>query len=162
MKHLKIFSLFFLLFAFAMNAQTFKASNDSRNQATFDSDAPLENIVGVTNSINVMAMINHNDVTANPMGKATVDLSTLKSGIDLRDKHIRSKNWLDTDNYPDAVFQLTGISSSQKKLEDGKKVNVTLHGKFTVHGVTKEIDAPAELTYFKENEMTKKKIKGIR
>ncbi len=160
MKRLTIFSLIFFMIVAALNAQTFKASNDNRNQAMFESDAPLENIVGVTNSISVVAMIDHNDITARPMGKATVDLTTLKSGIDLRDKHIRSKNWLDTDQFPNAVFELTGISSPQKKLEDGKRVKVTLHGKFTVHGVTHEVEAPGEITYFKENEMTKKKIKG--
>jgi hypothetical protein len=45
-------------------------------------------------------------------------------------------------------------------LADTKKVTATGHGKFTVHGVTKDISVPMELTYYKENDMTKGKMPG--
>jgi polyisoprenoid-binding protein YceI len=90
-----------------------------------------------------------------------VDLRTLKTGIELRDEHLRSENWLNTEKYPFAEFILTGIlKSSSSTLEDGKKVNATLTGNMTIHGITKEIKVPATLTYYKENEKTRAKIKG--
>jgi hypothetical protein len=45
-------------------------------------------------------------------------------------------------------------------LSDGQKVKVTLVGTFSVHGVTKDIEVPATLTYFKESERTKAKVPG--
>ncbi|KAB2846011.1 MAG: YceI family protein, partial [Melioribacteraceae bacterium] len=82
-------------------------------------------------------------------------------GIGLRDKHLVSKDWLDAEKFPYAEFQLTAIkNSSSKSLETGKKVKATFVGKFSVHGVTKEVEAPGELTYFKESDKTKAKAPG--
>jgi polyisoprenoid-binding protein YceI len=154
---------FILAFAFNLNAQsTFTSNeNDGRNQATFTSDAPLENIVGVSNNVGVMVMLDTDDVTNSPKGKVKVDLKTLKTGIDLRDEHLRSENWLHTEKYQYAEFMLTGITkTSSKSISNGENVNVTLAGKMTIHGVTKDITAPAILTYYKESEKTRSKIKG--
>ena len=161
MKYFKKIGFLLLLLSLSLSAQTFTASGDTRNQASFLSDAPLESIVGVSNNLEAVAMIDVNNITNNPKGKVNVDLNKLKTGIALRDEHLRSANWLNTEKFPFATFMLTGISdASSNKLEDGKKVKATIHGKFTVHGVTKDISAPGELTYFKENERTKLKIKG--
>ncbi|MEE9431550.1 MAG: YceI family protein [Melioribacteraceae bacterium] len=153
----------FLLFAISTFAQsTFSAnSSDMRNQATFESNAPMEDIIGVSNKLDIMVMINTNDITKMPKGKVDVDLVSLKTGIELRDEHLRSPNWLDTEKFPKAKFMLTGISAaSSNMLADTKKVTATGHGKFTVHGVTKGISVPMELTYYKENKITKGKMPG--
>jgi len=153
----------FLLFAISTFAQSsFSAdASDMRNQATFESNAPLEDIVGVSNKLNIMVMINTNNIKKMPKGKVDVDLTVLKTGIDLRDEHLRSPNWLDTEKFPKAKFMLTGISgASSNMLADTKKVTATGYGKFTVHGITKEITVPMELTYYKENAMTKGKMPG--
>jgi polyisoprenoid-binding protein YceI len=159
MQKLNIFLFTFLLILSTISAQTkFVASGDSRNQASFESNAPLEDIVGVSNSLEAVAMIDIANL-ANSKGKVTVDLTRIKTGIDLRDEHLRSDTWLNTDKYPDAVFELKKISGASK-LSDGKKTNVKLHGSFTVHGVTRDIVADGELTYFEESERTKNRIAG--
>lgn len=161
MKYLKRVGMLLLAFTFSLNAQTFSASGDSRNQASFESNAPLEDIVGISNSLETMLMINPADITKSPKGKVRIDLRELKTGISLRDEHLKSSNWLDTEKYPYAAFMLKSITdASSDKLEDGKKVKATFNGIFTVHGVSKEISAPGEITYFKETGMTKKKMKG--
>jgi len=88
----------FLILATSIFAQsTFSAdASDMRNQAKFESNAPLEDIVGVSNKMNIMVMINTNDITKMPKAKIDVDLTVLKTGIDLRDEHLGSSNWLDT------------------------------------------------------------------
>ena len=161
----KLLTTILLLFTLVISnlAQTtFSAdASDMRNQATFESNAPLEDIVGTSNKLNVMVMINTNDITKMPKAKVAVDLSNLKTGIALRDEHVKSPNWLDTKKYPNATFMLNNLSSvSSNKLEDKRKVRATAHGKFSVHGITKEISVPVELTYFKENAMTKAKMPG--
>ncbi len=159
---LTLAALVILLFGINLSAQTFSAdSKDGRNQASFTSDAPFEKIVGLSSGLNATVMINPNDVTQKPMGKVIVPISNIKTGIDLRDEHLRGEMWLNAAKYPNAEFQLTGIKNpSSKSLNDGQKVKATLVGKFSVHGVTKEIEVPATLTYFKESERTKAKAPG--
>lgn len=159
---LTLAALVILLFGINLSAQTFSAdSKDGRNQASFTSDAPFEKIVGLSSGLGATVMINPNDVTQKPMGKVIVPISNIKTGIDLRDEHLRGEMWLNSAKYPNAEFQLTGIKNpSSKSLNDGQKVKATLVGKFSVHGVTKEIEVPATLTYFKESERTKAKAPG--
>ncbi|MBF0139779.1 MAG: YceI family protein [Magnetococcales bacterium] len=66
----------------------------------------------------------------------TVDVAT--NSIDTnhaeRDKHLRSKDFLDVEQFPKASFV-----SSKFTEKDGKG---TLEGKFTLHGVTKDVVIP--------------------
>lgn len=143
-------------------AQTFSVDPaDGRNQAAFISDAPFEKINGLASGLDATVMLNVNDITQKPMGKVKVPINTIKTGIDLRDEHLRSEMWLNSTKYPYAEFQLTGVKNpSSKNLKEGQKVNCTLLGKFTVHGTTKDVEVPATLTYFKESEKTKAKVPG--
>ncbi|MBZ0180491.1 MAG: YceI family protein [Melioribacteraceae bacterium] len=154
--------LAFFIIGINLSAQTFSVdSKDARNQAQFVSDAPFEKIVGVSSGLDATVMINKNNVADKPMGKVKVDIAKIKTGIDLRDEHLRSENWLNAEKFPYAEFKLKSIqNASSNKLSNGQKVKVTLVGDFTVHGVTKEIKVPAVLTYFEENEQTKAKMPG--
>ncbi|MBN4062138.1 YceI family protein [Bacteroidales bacterium AH-315-I05] len=151
----------FGLISGAAFGQTFTADiNDGRNNARFESDAPLENIVGTTNKVSATLMINPKDITKNPKGKVIVKVASLKTGIDLRDEHMRSANYLNTGNYPEAIFMLTGLKASKKSLENTKAVNATASGKLTLHGVTKEVTVPVTLAYFKGDKKTGSKQPG--
>ncbi|MDX8388035.1 MAG: YceI family protein [Ghiorsea sp.] len=63
--------------------------------------------------------------------QVTIDTASVDSNHALRDKHLRSKDFLLVDRYPEAKFVSTSFS------EHGK--DITLKGKFTLHGVTKDI-----------------------
>lgn len=159
---INLIAILTLMLGLNLFAQTFTAdSKDGRNQASFISDAPFEKINGLASGLNATVMINPNDITQKPMGKITVPINNIKTGIDLRDEHLRSEMWLNAEKFPNAEFQLTGIKNpSSKNLKDGQKVNATLLGKFSVHGKTRDVEVPATLTYFKESEKTKAKIPG--
>ena len=68
--------------------------------------------------------------------KVIVPLAGLKTGIDLRDKHMREK-YLQVDKYPDAVLEVPW--SAVTLPEDGKSVTQKGRGKMTLHGQTKEV-----------------------
>jgi polyisoprenoid-binding protein YceI len=72
---------------------------------------------------------------------AKVEVSIKTASIDSnhaeRDKHLRSKDFLDTDKFPEAKF----VSTSFEEKGDGKAV---LTGDFTLHGVTKPISIDVE------------------
>ncbi|MDA1190439.1 MAG: YceI family protein [Candidatus Poribacteria bacterium] len=150
----------------------FHASADARDIVTFTSKAPLEKIVGKAKK--TWAHINVKDV-ANIVGKKTVmatfvvDLTTLDSGITLRDQHMRD-NFLHTGQYPKVTFRLNEVvaaytitmqgerevKTSVKGLTDGKETFVDAKGTLDLHGVKREITVTRlGITYFKATDVTK-------
>ena len=65
-----------------------------------------------------------------------IDTASIDSNHAERDKHLRSKDFLDVDKFPKASF----ASTSFKEKGNGK---VEIRGNFTLHGVTKEITIDA-------------------
>ena len=66
----------------------------------------------------------------------SLPLSTLKTGIDLRDTHMREK-YLQVDKYPNLVLEVPW--SAIKLPEDGQTATQTVPGKMTLHGQTKDV-----------------------
>ena len=139
--------------------QTFSFKDKmGRNQATFISTTPLEDISGMSTDVWGTVSFDVADVKNTLKGEILISTASLKSGIDLRDEHIRSADWLDAEQFPTISFKIKEINGIEK-IEDNKlKVNVL--GEFTVHGVTKEVESEVTLVYLEENEMTKMKMPG--
>jgi polyisoprenoid-binding protein YceI len=165
MKNVSAFLLVLLLAVVSFAQQTATKTfyvNDTkkRDVVTFTSQAPLETIIGKTADVTGFVAVNLDDIKSSAKARIEVDLTTLKTGIDMRDGHMRD-NFLETAKYPKAVFELTKVDSiSQNTLGDQKEVKAILAGNFTVHGVTKAITIPATITYFKESEQTTARTAG--
>jgi polyisoprenoid-binding protein YceI len=165
---LKIFSLSILLSALSFagdsnsdnkGARTFSFKDDyGRNQATFFSATPIEDINGMSSDIEGKVSLDLSDVKNTLDGEVSISTASLKSGIDLRDEHIRSEDWLDAENYPTISYQIKSVLEV-KKLESNK-FNVKVLGDFTVKGVTKEVVSDVSITYLEENETTKTRMPG--
>lgn len=70
----------------------------------------------------------------------TVDTSSLSSGFEPLDKHLKSKDFLEVETYPEITF----VSTSVKKTgEDTADVT----GDLTIHGVTKPVVLTTTLTH---------------
>jgi polyisoprenoid-binding protein YceI len=59
-------------------------------------DAPFEKINGLVNGLDATVMINISNITEKPMGKVKVPINNIKTGIELRDEHLRSEMWLNS------------------------------------------------------------------
>jgi len=143
------------------NLKTFYVNDEMKKDiVTFTSKAPLETIVGRTSEVVGFVTVDPTDIKGSAKGRFEVDLATLKTGISLRDQHMREK-YLEVDKYPKAIFDLTGVAEAgSNALEDKKNIDLTLTGNFTIHGVTKSISIPATITYLKESEETKQRLPG--
>jgi len=128
-----------------------------RNQATFFSETPLEDINGLTNHVAGNVTFNVGDLST-LTGSVTVSTASIKTGIDLRDEHLKSDNWLDAESYPDITFTI--ISVGDVKSVESNKLTAKVTGDFTVHGVTKEVTSNVTMTYLDESEQTKKRAPG--
>lgn len=153
-------SLIFSASIFA-ESQTFVA-NDSygRNVVKFESKAPLETIIGTTNQIVGEIKVDLENILKEASARFEVDLASLKTGIELRDQHMREQ-YMETDKYPKAVFNLDRIiKASEKKLTDQKPVIISAEGTFELHGVKRKQQVKVKVTFFKEDETTKTRLPG--
>jgi polyisoprenoid-binding protein YceI len=120
---------------------TFVASDAmGRNIAVFESNAPLEKIVGTTNQMTGTVIFDPSDIRNRPSATISVDLTGLKTGIDLRDEHMRSEQYLNTSKYPTMTFTLDRIiSTSKNQIGDQESADVVAEGTFDLHGVRPSI-----------------------
>lgn len=78
---------------------------------------------------------------ANPAAasvEATLDATTLTTGVADRDHHLKSPDFLDVANYPTITFKSTKVEPSA----DGQKARVT--GDLTIRGVTRPVTLDVE------------------
>lgn len=111
----------------------------------FASTASLEFIEGKTGDIVGGFTFDPENAAAGVSGRLQVDLRTLKTGIDLRDRHMR-ENHLHTEVYPFAFFELTEVAGLPARLEPGQTVEATAAGEFFIHGNHRPIKADLEVT----------------
>lgn len=132
---MKWIGLFFgLFFVFPAFGQEYLTKN---GEVIFLSKAPLNEFEGKSSSLNGLLNLESN------LLDFFVDLNTLKTGIGLRDSHMR-ENYLETDQFPFAEF--TGKMSQMPTLVLGTKTPVLAQGKFKIHGVEREIEVAGFLT----------------
>lgn len=138
--------------------QTFNfADRGGRNQATFFSTTPLEDINGLTNDVKGTVTFNVGDINS-LKGTIKVSVASIKTGINLRDEHLQSEDWLNAGAYPEVTFTIKSVSDV-KTLEDNK-LQAKIKGDFAMHGITKEVSAEATLTLLDESEQTKMRAPG--
>ena len=139
-----------------VDAAVFATHGDTRSRAEFLSKATLESITGKTRAVTAEFTVDPADV-ASATGTVTVDLKSLDTGIDLRNKHM-CEHQLETDKYPTAAFALKKVSAlgdtasdsgqaARISLTAGQPAKVTIAGSMTVHGASHDITAPATVTY---------------
>ncbi len=72
-------------------------------------------------------------------GELVFNLTTLKTGIDLRDSHMKDK-YLEVKQFPTAKLKLSDVTVPEKL--DGR---FDFQGTLTLHGVEKQVNGKAEL-----------------
>ena len=147
----------------AKHGKVFYAADPmGRNTVTFTSKAPLEDIIGTSNSISGYLTFDSQSPYAGVRGSFTVPVGSLDTGIPLRDEHLHSDMWLDAKSQPNITFKIEGTRNvrSVKTSEAFQTYDMTLVGSFSLHRKTRRIEAPARVTFLKESEQTKKKMPG--
>jgi polyisoprenoid-binding protein YceI len=143
---MKRFLIFPLLFILLLKPDEIKAQgfNTENGSVEFLSKASLSEFTGVSGSLNGLVDLEKN------LLDFFVDLNTVKTGIGLRDRHMR-ENYLETKKFPFAEF--TGKIESLPNIVKGQSREVMAKGKFKIHGVERDIEVPGKLTLVSENEL---------
>ncbi|MBK7092688.1 MAG: YceI family protein [bacterium] len=114
------------------------------DNVTFASDAKLEFIEGTTNAIVGVVSFDPANTTSPASGRIRVDAASLKTGIELRDEHMRERH-LHTAQFPHIEFVLKSVSGLPAQLSPATETNLSISGDFSVHGKTLPITAPASV-----------------
>jgi polyisoprenoid-binding protein YceI len=92
------------------------------------------------------------DVTKSAVA-TRIKAASIDTGIDARDKHLRTADFFDVEKNPEITFQSTRV------VKKGK--GFVAIGMFTMHGVSKEVSIPFTMTGRFYNQVTKKTLLGF-
>ena len=133
------------------------ADKMGRNQATFYSETPIEDINGTASGLSGNAVLDVSDFST-VKGKIAITVESFKTGIEMRDGHIQGKKWLDVKQFHVVSLEITGVTEI-KNISD-TKLTAKVTGNFTLHGVTKVITVDVKAMLLEESEKTKSRMKG--
>jgi len=70
------------------------------------------------------------------MFKVSINASTVNTGIDMRDSHLKKESYFNAEKYPQILFESTKVLNSKKKSE------WIIYGKLTMKNHSKDISFP--------------------
>lgn len=133
----------------ALRNFTVAADVHTPNEASFTSKAAIVKFTGRTDKVTGTLKIDENNTTK-ASGAITVDVASLDTGIGLRNEHMQGT--IEAAKYPTATFKLQKLSVAGNKLKANTSATGTVTGQMTLHGVTKTLTAPVELTYLPQQD----------
>lgn len=147
-KYLWVFGLFVVLIG--VNAATVREYKIDTNHSTVGFSVPimdgLSQVKGKFADFDIAIQNDDQDITKSSV-KVAIKTASIDTGIDGRDKHLRTSDFFDVEKFPEITFQSTQI----KKVGKG----FVAVGDLTMHGVTKRVDLPFTITgIFKKDNLT--------
>lgn len=136
------------LTAAAASATDFEIMTAPVSTATYTSDADLETISGTSVQVSGTIATDLKD-PSKTSGTITIPVTSLVSGVAMRDEHMAGENWLNAAKFPNITFAIKSLKlkGDSKTLANGTSVQADATGDFTLHGVTKTITIPVRASY---------------
>jgi polyisoprenoid-binding protein YceI len=139
--------------------QTFHFKDEmGRNQATFFSHAPFEDITGLSNDVIGWVSFDIQDVKNTLSGEVFIKTASIKTGLEYRDEQLMTSGWLNAEVYPKITFVIKEVTMISNV--DGNKLRISVLGDFTVRGITCEEFCSVTMEYLEESELTKTRMPG--
>ena len=132
-----IFTAILALTSVAASAQISKWQIDpAHSEADFTvKHMGISNVHGRFGNVNGSLTLDDNGITKSNVN-ATVDVTTVDTGVAQRDTHLKSPDFFDSAKYPEMTFVSKNLSRVDGRLQ--------LTGDLTLHGVTKSVTLAVE------------------
>lgn len=121
--------------------QRFEVRPGGISRVNITSDAPLETIDGVSTNVSGNFSVDLANPSRQLAGRVAVLATSIRTGSDMRDEHLRSANWIDAARFPDIALELTGTDISSA-LTPNTPVRGSVRGRFSLHGQTRDVTVP--------------------
>ncbi len=127
-----LLALIAVFVTFNVNAQTVWKQDPNHSKLGFVvTHLSIADVTGYFTSFDVTVTSSQADFS-DAVIEMTADINTINTGIEARDKHLKSADFFDAATYPNMTFKSTSIEKSGDK-------SFKLKGNLTMHGITKEI-----------------------
>lgn len=123
---------------------SFSDANASK-QITFDSKAPVENIHGVANEVRGFVNMDSSKPNLDLKASISVPVASMQTGIEMRDRHLQSADWLYAEKYPVILFELASIPAKSVVKKDDRTWLVKADGTLSIKSQTRKISVPVRL-----------------
>ncbi|HEY7339453.1 MAG TPA: YceI family protein [Ktedonobacterales bacterium] len=133
--------------------------DSSSSKATFTIDEVLfgnpNTVVGETDKVAGQILINSQDPSRSQLGEIKIDVSTLVTDNDLRNRTLQGRI-LETDTPANqyATFVAKSISGLPESIAVGQQVSFKITGDLTIHQVTKTVTFDATVTVVSDKQIT--------
>jgi polyisoprenoid-binding protein YceI len=127
------------------------------NQVSVLSESTLEDFTVVCNQVKGKCELDPKDL-ATLRGRFSLRVEHLRTGIELRDEHLRGPDWMDAKNHPEVTIDVTSVEDI--RTTSANEAALTLVGTCTIKGKSNEVRLPAALTYLDESPVTQRRVKG--
>ena len=97
----------------------------------------ISNVTGNFTKVSGSVALNDKDITQSQVS-ASIDVSSVDTRVEMRDKDLKSPNFFDVEKYPTIEFKSKRVVNSGGKLQ--LIGDLTIHG--TTHEVTLDVDGP--------------------
>ncbi len=130
----------------AADLVTLNIADGGGSRVTFVSTAAFETIVGSTSKVSGQLRVRRGNVAQGAEGWVELEAATFRTGIDLRDEHLRSSNWINSAQYPKIRFELSKLTGIARFVNNTEQRG-NIEGRLTFHGVTKNVRLPVRVYY---------------
>lgn len=124
-----------VLFAFlstATFAQSTWTADKAHSQVSFAiTHLGISEVEGLFRNFDASVVASEEDFS-DAVFEVEIDMSSVDTGVEMRDNHLRNEDFFDVDNYPTMVFK----SNTIEEVSDNK---YKLTGDLSLHGVTKPV-----------------------
>lgn len=154
-------SVVFSVFAVTAHAQTFDIPPGAIQLVEFESDAPIENIRGISTEARGTLTFDPKNPTSGK-GSVMVPVASLRTGNTTRDEHLRQPEWLDAKGHPDLTFTLDEVKLDLTgPLTFGATTTGRIKGTFAIKGRKKAVEVPIKVAYVESSDKLRKvRIEG--
>lgn len=145
----------------ATNGDTTRFTIDGSSKATFTIGEILfgqpNTVVGETDQVVGQILVNQNDPSQSKVGAIKIDVSTLATDNDLRNRTLRGRI-LQTDDPANqyATFVAKSISGLPSSIAVGQTVSFKITGDLTIHQATKTVTFDTQVTVVSDQQLTGK------
>ena len=149
-----ILSAFVFLTAFTVTTPLWK-NDPAHSQIAFTvKHLGISDVSGVFNDFDVKVLSSKPDFS-DAVFELDVKVASIDTRVEARNKHLKSADFFDVEQYPAVHFKSTGIEKSGDN-------EYQLTGDLSLHGVTKAVTMKLEYRGTVENPMDKKQTTGFR
>jgi len=140
-KRIVLLVLLLAVTAFAQDGATTKPYPIDNNHSTVGFSVPilggLSQVKGKFTDFAITLNHDEKDITKSSVS-VVIKATSVNTGIEGRDRHLRSADFFDVEKFPEITFKSERIEKKGKQF--------IAHGPLTMHGVTKQIALPFSIT----------------